>query len=182
MSRMQDKYQKEVIKQLQTEFDYKNFHQVPKVAKIVVNVGTGKGLQDKRYQEVAINTVRKITTQQPVVTNAKHSIAGFKLREGNPVGLKVTLRGQRMYEFLDRLISVVLPRMRDFRGVSPRSFDKEGNYNLGLKDQTVFAELSYDDTVIAHGVQITITTTATNPEQGRRLLQLLGMPFSKESK
>jgi large subunit ribosomal protein L5 len=129
--------------------------------------------------EVTTNTMRKITGQQPVQTKAKHSIAGFKLREGAPVGLKVTLRGQRMYEFLDRLVSIVLPRLRDFRGLSRKAFDPQGNYSIGLPDQTVFAELSYDDTAVTHGLQVNITTSTSDKAASARLLELLGLPFER---
>lgn len=182
MSRLQTKYASEVVKVLKKEFNYRNSHQVPKIDKVIINIGVGKAAQDKRHLEVAVNTVRKISAQQPVFTKAKQSIAGFKLREGSTVGLKVTLRGQRMFEFLDRLISIVLPRLRDFRGLAKTSFDRNGNYSIGIKDQSVFAELTYDDTVISHGVEITIATTANTPAEGLRLLGLLGFPFVKEVK
>ena len=179
MSRLQTKYQKESRAKLAEELSFKNPHQIPKLDKIVINVGLGRATQDKRFFEVATNTLRKITGQQPVKTLAKHSIAGFKLREGVAIGLKVTLRGERMYEFLDRLVSIVLPRLRDFRGLSVKAFDPQGNYSIGLTDQTVFAELSYEDTTTLHGLQINIVTTGSDKQASRRFLELLGIPFER---
>jgi large subunit ribosomal protein L5 len=160
----------------------KNEHEAPIIRKIIVSVGLGRGKDDKRLFESAINTISKITGQKPVSTVARHSIASFKLRAGQPVGLKVTLRGNRMYEFLDRLVAVVLPRLRDFHGVSTTSFDSKGNYNLGFEDQSIFPELSYEDTAVAHGIQITIAIDTKDPSYSRVLLETLGMPFAKEQK
>lgn len=181
MSRLSEKYVKEVAPKLKTELKVANVHQVPKIEKVVLNVGLGRSLQDSKLVDVATNTLRKITGQQPVKTIAKHSIAGFKLREGNVIGLKVTLRRDRMYEFLDRLISVVLPRTRDFRGLPASSFDPQGNYSIGLRDQSVFAELSYEDTLTSHGLQINIVTSANTPEDAKQLLADLGFPFERSA-
>lgn len=170
-----DQFSKELLKEL----SLKNINQVPRLEKIVINTGLGKAKDDKHLMETATNTLRKITGQQPVQTAAKKSIASFKLREGNKVGLKVTLRGERMYEFLDRLITIVMPRLRDFHGVSINSFDKEGNYALGLTDQSVFPELSFEETSPAHGLQVIIVIKADQPEHARALLAKLGMPFAK---
>lgn len=179
MSRLSEKYLKEVAPNLKRELNVANVHQVPKIEKVVLNIGLGRSLQDNKLVDVATNTLRKITGQQPVKTVAKHSIAGFKLREGNVIGLKVTLRRDRMYEFLDRLISIVLPRTRDFRGLPTSSFDPHGNYSLGMRDQSVFAELSYEDTISSHGLQINIITNANNPSDAQRLLADLGFPFER---
>jgi large subunit ribosomal protein L5 len=179
MGRLNDKYIKEVAPKLKTELKVANVHQVPHIEKVVLNVGLGRSLQDSKLTDVATNTMRKITGQQPVKTIAKHSIAGFKLREGNVIGLKVTLRRDRMYEFLDRLISIVLPRTRDFRGLSANSFDPQGNYSIGLRDQSVFPELSYEDTVTTHGLQINVVTSASNPSDAKQLLVDLGFPFER---
>lgn len=179
MARMFERYKGEVIPQLMTEFGYKNVMQAPKVTKIVVNIGLGEAVQNARAVEAAVNDLQLITGQKPVVTRAKKSIASFKLRAGMPIGAMVTLRGEIMYEFLDRLVSVSLPRIRDFRGVSPNSFDGRGNYTLGLRDQIMFAEIDYDKIDKTRGLEISIVTTATNDEEGRRLLSLLGMPFKK---
>jgi large subunit ribosomal protein L5 len=173
-----DKFAQELVKEL----GLKNPHQAPKLEKIVINVGLGKAKDDKRILEVATNTLRKITGQQPVETVAKNSIAGFKLREGNKIGLKVTLRGELMYEFLDRLISLVLPRLRDFHGVSAKAFDKQGNYSLGFVDQSVFPELSFEETTVAHGLQVVFVINCEEKAHGRALLEKFGMPFEKENK
>jgi large subunit ribosomal protein L5 len=170
-----DKYVSELKKELELE----NVFQVPRLEKIVINAGLGRAKDDKRLLEVAANTIRKITGQQPIETIAKQSIASFKLREGNKIGLKVTLRGDRMYEFADRFINVILPRLRDFHGVSARSFDSQGNYSIGLSDQSVFPELSYEDTATAHGLQITLNINAKNQAHSRALLEKLGMPFER---
>jgi large subunit ribosomal protein L5 len=170
-----DKYVSELKKELELE----NVFQVPRLEKIVINAGLGRAKDDKRLLEVAANTIRKITGQQPIETIAKQSIASFKLREGNKIGLKVTLRGDRMYEFADRFINVILPRLRDFHGVSARSFDSQGNYSIGLSDQSVFPELSYEDTATAHGLQITFNINAKNQAHSRALLEKLGMPFER---
>lgn len=177
--RLEDKYKKEVAPALHKEFGLSNVHQIPRVEKVVINVGAGRATSDAKLLEVATNTLRKITGQQPVQTKAKSSIASFKLREGQAIGLKVTLRSVRMYEFLDRLISIVLPRSRDFRGLSLRAFDPMGNYSIGLNDQSIFPELPYEDTAYTHGLQINIVTTTRDKDQSRRLLQLLGMPLER---
>jgi len=180
--RLRRRYEEEIINQLKTELKLTNIHQVPRLEKIVVNAGLGRAKDDKRLMEVATNTLRKITGQQPIQTTAKNSIASFKLREGNKIGLKVTLRGAKMYEFMDRLINLVLPRLRDFHGVSDKSFDKQGNYSLGLTDQSVFPELSFEETNPAHGIQVTFVINSLNKDYSRALLEKFGIPFVKEEK
>lgn len=165
--------------ELKDELKLENVHQVPKLEKIVINVGLGKVKDDKRMMEVAENTITKITGQKPVDTLAKKSIAGFKLREGNKIGIKVTLRDQRMYEFMDRLINVVLPRLRDFHGVSGKSFDKHGNYSIGISDQSVFPELTFDETTHTHGLQVIFVVKSKTQEHAKALLEKFGMPFEK---
>ncbi|HTE21977.1 MAG TPA: 50S ribosomal protein L5 [Candidatus Limnocylindria bacterium] len=167
------------VKDLQKDLGLANANQVPKLEKIVINVGLGKAKDDKKIMEVATNTLRKITGQQPVETLAKNSIAGFKLREGNKVGLKVTLRDERMYEFLDRLLNIVIPRLRDFHGVKAKAFDKSGNYSLGIVDQSVFPELTFEETTTAHGMQVVFVIKSQEPAHSRALLEKLGMPFEK---
>ncbi|MGH2533679.1 MAG: 50S ribosomal protein L5 [Thermomicrobiales bacterium] len=179
MARLLDRYRSELVPELQNEFGYKNVMQVPKLEKIVVNIGLGEAIQNARAIEAAVGDLAQITGQKPVVTRAKKSIAAFKLRAGMPVGAMVTLRGQRMYEFYDRLTSITLPRIRDFRGVSPNSFDGRGNYTLGLREQIVFPEIDYDKIDKTRGLEISIVTTAKTDEEGRRLLALLGMPFAR---
>ena len=181
-ARLRIQYNSELSKDLVKELGLKNPHQAPKLEKIVVNIGLGKAKDDKKILEIATNTLRKITGQQPVATIAKNSIAGFKLREGNKIGLKVTLRGERMYEFADRLINVVLPRLRDFHGVSAKAFDKQGNYSLGFTDQSVFPELSFEETTTSHGLQVVFVINSKGKEQSRALLEKFGMPFEKEIK
>lgn len=171
----QDKYAKELMKEL----GLKNINEVPKLEKIVLNIGLGRAKDDKRAMEVATTTLRKISGQEPIQTSAKLSIASFKLREGNKIGLKVTLRNERMYEFLDRLINVVLPRLRDFHGVSVKSFDNQGNYSIGLPDQTVFPEITFEDSPISHGLQAVISIKAKQPSHTKTLLEKFGMPFEK---
>lgn len=182
MPRLKKAYNTEYAKDLQKDFKLKNINQSPKLEKIVINVGLGRAKDDKRLMEVATTTLRKITGQQPIQTTARLSIASFKLREGNKIGLKVTLRDKQMYEFLDRLINIVLPRLRDFHGVSLKSFDKQGNYSIGLNDQTVFPEITFEDAPITHGLQINCVISANNIEQSKALLQKFGMPFAKENK
>lgn len=183
MARLKSSYLTDYRSELQKELDLKNINQVPKLSKIVINIGLGKSKDDKKVFEVATNTLRKVTGQQPVQTEAKKSIAAFKLRKGNKVGLKVTLRGERMYEFIDRLISLVLPRLRDFHGVPVSAFDKQGNYSIGLKDQAVFPELSFEETTVLHGMQVNIViNNAQNIAQAKALLEKFGMPFEKERK
>lgn len=173
-----EKYKAELLKEL----GLNNINDVPKIEKITLNVGLGKAKDDKKLLEVAANTLRKITGQEPVETVAKLSIASFKLREGNKIGLKVTLRGDRMYEFLDRFINIVLPRLRDFHGVKATAFDKQGNYAIGLTEQSVFPELSFEETTTPHGLQAVISIKANEPAHARALLEKFGMPFEKENK
>jgi large subunit ribosomal protein L5 len=181
MYQLQEKYQTEVRPQLMKEFSLGNVMQVPRVDKIVVNVGVGSETQDNsKALDAAVGDLTIITGQKPVVAKARKSISNFKLREGKPIGVKVTLRGQRMWAFLDRLVNVALPRVRDFRGVPSESFDGRGNYTLGLREQLVFPEIEYDKIDKVRGLEITVVTTAADDEQGRRLLQLLGMPFAKK--
>ena len=179
MSRLREKYNKEVKKAMMDKFSYKNIHQVPKLEKIVLNTCSRDCVTNGKVVESLADDLRNISGQQPVVTRAKNSIASFKIREGQALGASVTLRGDRMYEFLDRLISISLPRTRDFRGVSPKAFDGRGNYALGIKEQIIFPEINYDKIDKVRGLGIAITTTAKNNEEGRELLSLLGMPFSK---
>lgn len=178
MARLKDKYVNEVVPALQEQFKYTNVMAIPKLDKVVVNIGLGEVTQNPKALDAALNDLTLITGQKPVVTKAKKSIAGFKLREGMPVGVKVTLRGDRMYEFVDRLVNVALPRVRDFRGVSPKSFDGRGNYSLGLKEQLIFPEIEYDKIDKIRGMEIVFATTAKTDEEGRALLKLLGMPFA----
>jgi large subunit ribosomal protein L5 len=175
--RLLEQYRSEIVPQLLEEFQYGNKHEAPRLEKIVVNIGLGEAIQNARSLDAATQDLATITGQKPVVTRAKKSVAGFRLREGMPIGAMVTLRGARMYEFLDRLIGTALPRIRDFRGLSPRSFDGRGNYTLGLREQIVFPEIDYDSVDKTRGLEITIVTTARTDEEGRRLLTLLGMPF-----
>lgn len=180
--RLKRLYSAELRPALLKELGLKNIHQVPRLEKIVLNVGLGRVKEDNRARELAVNTLRKITGQQPVETTAKQSIAAFKLREGQKIGAKVTLRGDRMYEFLDRLVSVVLPRVRDFRGLPRRGFDPRGNYNLGVLEQSVFPELEFEDIVLLHGLQITFVIEHGTPGSSQALLSGLGMPFEHPSK
>lgn len=179
MNRFLEKYQQTAVPGLKEEFGYANVHQIPKIEKVVLNVGVGRALSDARNLEAAVATLRKVSGQNPVQTRAKNSIAGFKLREGNKIGAKVTLRGERMYNFLDRLVNVVLPRIRDFRGISRTAFDPQGNYSVGVSEQSIFPEISYDEIVITHGLQINIITTAKTRAEGVRLLELMGFPFTR---
>jgi large subunit ribosomal protein L5 len=179
--RLKSSYSGQWTKELKDELGLANIQEVPRLEKIVINAGLGRAKDDKRLLEVAANTLRKITGQQPVDTAARKSIASFKLREGNKVGMRVTLRDVRMYEFADRFINIVLPRLRDFHGVPATSFDKQGNYSFGLADQSVFPELFYEDTATAHGLQITFVFNSKKPEYTRALLEKLGMPFERRS-
>ena len=179
MSRLADKYKSEVIGALKEKFQYKNPHQIPKVEKVVINCVTRDVVQNGKMVESISNDLMMITGQKPVVTRAKKSIASFKLRQGQALGCAVTLRGERMYEFLDRLINISLPRVRDFRGISPKAFDGRGNYTLGVKEQIMFPEINYDKIDKVRGLGITVTTSAKNNEEGRELLSLLGFPFKK---
>ena len=180
MNRMQEKYNNQVVPALRKAFDLTNIMQVPRIAKVVVNIGAGEALDNPKALESAVSDLMIITGQKPVMTKARKSIANFKLREGRLIGTKVTLRGDRMWAFLDRLLSTALPRVRDFRGVSANAFDGRGNYTLGLRDQLIFPEIEYDRIDKLRGMEVTIVTTAKNDDQARVLLQLLGMPFSKK--
>lgn len=180
--RLQELYNNKLVAELQKELKLSNVNNVPKLEKVVLNIGLGKAKDDKRVMEVATNTLRKITGQQPIQTTAKQSIASFKLREGNKIGLKVTLRGKKMYEFTDRLVNIVLPRLRDFHGVNRKAFDVQGNYSLGLNDQTVFPEITFEDSSITHGMQIVFVVKADSKDDSYALLEKLGMPFEKENK
>ncbi|MFZ1324262.1 MAG: 50S ribosomal protein L5 [Candidatus Saccharimonadales bacterium] len=181
-ARLKTLYLTEYVPALQKELDIKNINDVPKIEKITLNIGLGRAKDDKKLLEVASNTLQKITGQKPVETVAKLSIASFKLREGNKIGLKVTLRGERMYEFLDRLVNIVLPRLRDFHGVKATAFDRQGNYSIGLTEQSVFPELTFEETTTPHGLQIVLTVRAASPAHSRALLSKFGMPFEKENK
>jgi large subunit ribosomal protein L5 len=175
--RLKETYRREVVPALMKEFGYRNPMQVPRLDRIVLNVGMGEAIQNVKLLESAATELGVIAGQRPVVTRAKKAIAGFKLRQGMPIGAKVTLRSDRMYEFLDRLVSIALPRIRDFRGVSPKAFDGRGNYTLGLKEQLIFPEIKYDSVASIHGMDITIVTTARTNDEGKALLRQLGMPF-----
>jgi large subunit ribosomal protein L5 len=177
MSRLKERYLKEVVPGLRKEFGYANVMAVPKIDKIVVNMGLGEATQNVKIIDAGADELGRITGQRPVTTRAKKSIAQFKVRKGMPIGTMVTLRGERMYEFLDRLITIALPRVRDFRGVSPRGFDGRGNYTLGLRDQLMFPEIDYMKVDKSRGLNISVVTTARTDEEARRLLQLMGMPF-----
>ncbi|HPS92865.1 MAG TPA: 50S ribosomal protein L5 [Deltaproteobacteria bacterium] len=179
MARFKEFYQKEIVPSLKTEYGYENVHRIPKLEKIVLNMGLGEAVQDIKIIDRAAQEMTLISGQKPVVKKARKSIAAFKLREGMPVGCTVTLRGDRMYEFIDRLINAVLPRVRDFRGISSKGFDGRGNYTLGLTDQTVFPEIDYDTIDKLRGMNITFVTTAKTDDEGRSLLTAFGMPFRK---
>ena len=179
MSRLKDFYRDTVVKQLTEQFDYKSVMEVPRVTKITLNMGVGEALTDKKVLEHAVSDMEKIAGQKAVITKAKKSIAGFKLREGWPVGCKVTLRSERMYDFLDRLITISIPRTRDFRGLNPKSFDRQGNYSMGVKEQIIFPEIEYDKIDKLRGMDITITTTATTAEESLALLSAFKFPFRK---
>jgi large subunit ribosomal protein L5 len=174
---LKERYRTEVVPQMMKKFNYKNVMQVPKLEKIVINMGLGEAIQNPKVLESAVADLALITGQRPVITKARKSIAAFKLRKGMKIGCKVTLRGDRMYDFFEKLVNVVLPRVRDFRGVSPRSFDGRGNYSLGLREQVVFPEIDYDKIDKIRGMDITVVTTAKTDEEARALLSLLGMPF-----
>lgn len=175
--RLKDKYTNEIVPAMMKEFSYNNIMQVPKIHKIVLNVGLGEAIQNIKLLDAAQKEFSMVTGQKPVVTKAKKSIASFKLRQGMPIGCKVTLRGNRMYEFLDRLISVALPRIRDFRGVSGKSFDGRGNYSLGLKEQFIFPEIDYDKVEMVHGLDVAICTSAKTDKESKALLRYFGIPF-----
>lgn len=177
MARLYEQYKNEITPKLMEKFQYKNVMQVPRIDKVVINIGIGEAIQNPKALDGAVNDLTVISGQKPVITRAKKSIAGFKLREGMPIGCKVTLRGRRMYEFLDRLINFSLPRVRDFRGVSPNAFDGRGNYSLGIKEQTIFPEIEYDKIDKIRGLEVVIVTTAKTDEEARELLREMGMPF-----
>lgn len=177
MSRLKEKYREDVVKAMMQKFGYENIMQVPKLEKVVVNVGVGEAIQNSKTLDAAVGDVATITGQRPVITKAKKSIAAFKLRQGMKIGCKVTLRGDRMYHFVDKLFSVALPRVRDFRGVSPKSFDGRGNYSMGIREQLIFPEIDYDKIDKVRGMDIIFVTTARTDEEARELLRLLGMPF-----
>jgi large subunit ribosomal protein L5 len=177
--RMLERYRSEVVPALEKEFSYTNIMRVPRIEKVVLNIGMGEALQNAKSLDAAASDMQTIAGQKPVFTKAKKSVAAFKLREGNTIGVTVTLRSERMWSFLDRLVNVALPRLRDFRGISPDSFDGHGNYSLGLREQLMFPEIQYDKIDKVRGMAITIVTTAQTDEEGRRLLALMGMPFSK---
>ena len=181
MARLKEQYQKEIVPALVKQFGYKSVMQVPRLTKIVVNMGVGEAVGDKKILEHATKDLTAIVGQKPVITKAKKSIAQFKLREGMPIGCKVTLRRERMYEFLDRLITVAMPRIRDFRGVNAKSFDGRGNYAMGLKEQIIFPEISYDQIEKVRGMDIIVTTTAKTDDEARELLRLFGFPFPAEA-
>lgn len=179
MSRLQEKYTSEIKKSLQEKFQYKNVMEIPKLEKIVINIGVGDAVGNVKLLDAAVNDLTTIAGQKPVITRAKKSIAAFKIREGMPLGCKVTLRGERMYEFLDKLINIALPRVRDFRGISATAFDGRGNYALGLKEQLIFPEIEYDQVERVTGMDIIVVTSAETDEEARELLTLFGMPFAK---
>lgn len=181
-ARLKALYSEQYALELKEELKLPNVHSVPKLEKIVINIGMGRAKDDKRLFEVATNTLEKITGQRPINTYSRLNIASFKLREGNKIGMKVTLRGDRMYEFMDRLINIVLPRVRDFHGVSLKAFDNQGNYSIGLTEQSIFPELSFEETTNAHGMQIVFVSNAGTPDNAKALLTKFGMPFQKENK
>lgn len=178
MARLKEKYINEVIPGLQEKFNYSNVMAIPKLDKVTINIGLGEAVANPKAVDAAMSDLMAITGQKPVVTKAKKSIATFKVRQGMPIGVKVTLRGERMYEFVDKLVSIALPRVRDFHGVSPKSFDGRGNYSLGLKEQLIFPEIEYDKVDKVRGLEVVFSTTAKTDEEGRELLKLLGMPFA----
>lgn len=179
MPRLKDTYKEDIVPALVKEFDYTNVNQVPRITKVVVNVGLGEALTNAKALENVSNEIAVITGQRPIITRAKKAIAVYKLREGNPIGVKVTLRGDRMWDFLDRFLNIALARQRDFRGISPDSFDGRGNYTVGLTEQLVWPEIEYDKIDKVRGMELSIVTTAQNDEEGRRLLALMGMPFKR---
>ena len=179
MARLHQYYNETVVPKLKADLKIENPMQVPKITKITVNMGVGEAVADKKVMDAAVTDLQKITGQKPLVTKSRKAIASFKIRQGLAIGCKVTLRGARMYEFLDRLISIAMPRIRDFRGVSPRSFDGQGNYSMGVKEQIIFPEIQYDQIDQVRGMDITITTTATDNRQGRALLEAFNFPFRK---
>lgn len=179
MARLQDKYQNELMGEIQKKLGLKNPMEVPRITKITLNMGVGGAVADKKVMDSARKDMEKISGQRPVTTLARKSVAGFKIRDGMPIGCKVTLRRERMYEFLDRLVNVAIPRIRDFRGLNPKSFDREGNYSMGISEQIIFPEINYDEIDTLRGMDITITTTARNAEEGRALLEAFSFPFKQ---
>ena len=179
MARLQEKFDTELCGEIQQKLGLANSMQVPRITKITLNMGVGEAVADKKVLENALADMKKIAGQKPVITRAKMSVAAYKIREGYPIGCKVTLRRERMYEFLDRLVSIAIPRTRDFRGLSPKSFDRQGNYSLGVQEQIVFPEIDYDHIDAIRGMDITITTTASGPEEGRALLEAFNFPFKR---
>ena len=179
MVRLQQVYRETIVPKLRSDLKIENVMQVPRIAKITINMGVGEAVADKKVMDAAVADLTKITGQKPLITKSRKAVASFKIRQGLPIGAKVTLRGARMYEFLDRLISIAMPRIRDFRGVSPRAFDGQGNYSLGLKEQIIFPEIQYDQVDQIRGMDITITTTATDDRHGRALLEAFNFPFRK---
>ncbi|MDO6425680.1 MULTISPECIES: 50S ribosomal protein L5 [Thalassotalea] len=179
MAKLHDFYKDTVVAELQKKFDYKSVMQVPRIEKITLNMGVGEAIADKKVLEAATNDLTAISGQKPLITKARKSVAGFKIREGYPIGAKVTLRGERMWEFLERLISISVPRIRDFRGLNPKSFDGRGNYSMGVKEQIIFPEIDYDKIDKIRGMDITITTTAQSNEEGHALLTAFNFPFKK---
>jgi large subunit ribosomal protein L5 len=182
MARLKELYNKEIVGQLMKKFNYKSVMQVPKITKITLNMGVGEAVGDKKVLNFAVENMTQIAGQKPIVTNARKSIAGFKIREGWPIGCKVTLRKEKMYEFLDRLISISLPRTRDFRGLNPKSFDGQGNYSMGIKEQIVFPEIDFDKIDTIRGLDICITTTAKTNEEGKALLEAFDFPFKDRNR
>ena len=180
MARLQEKYQNELMGQIQERLGLSNPMQVPKITKITLNMGVGEAVADKKVMEAARADMEKISGQRPVTTLARKSVAGFKIRDGMPIGCKVTLRRERMYEFLDRLVNIAIPRIRDFRGLNPKSFDREGNYSMGVTEQIIFPEINYDEIDTIRGMDITITTTARNAEEGKALLEAFNFPFKQQ--
>nr|WP_097462390.1 50S ribosomal protein L5 [Mangrovitalea sediminis] len=179
MPSMKELYKSEVIQALQQEFSYKNIMQVPRIEKITLNMGVGEAIGDKKQLENAVRDLEQLAGQKPVITKAKRSVAGFKVREGFPIGCKVTLRGERMWDFFDRLVHIAVPRIRDFRGLNSKSFDGRGNYSMGVREQIIFPEIEYDKVDKVRGLDITITTTARTDDEGRALLQAFSFPFKK---
>jgi large subunit ribosomal protein L5 len=179
MSRLQEQYKNELAAEIQKKLGLKNVQEIPKITKITLNMGVGDAVADKKVLEKARGDMERIAGQKPVIRRARKSVAAFKIRDGMPIGCKVTLRRERMYEFLDRLVNIAIPRIRDFRGLNPKSFDKSGNYSMGVQEQIIFPEINYDEIDAIRGMDITITTTARNPEEGRALLEAFNFPFKK---
>ena len=179
MSRLQEQYKNELAGEIQKKLGLENSQEVPKITKITINMGVGEAIADKKVLEKARDDMEKISGQKPVICRARKSVAAFKIRDGMPIGCKVTLRRERMYEFLDRLVNIAVPRIRDFRGLNPKSFDRSGNYSMGVSEQIIFPEINYDEIDAIRGMDITITTTARNPEEGRALLEAFNFPFKK---